>query len=110
MFLFVWIPLAAATVWCGLAGAYIAIRNGTLSSAYLTAFGILSCLTLKVDHYELGAATWRLSFYIGVTRLSVGINFLAIAYLVWLSRLRAAEPVKVPASLHPTGGTESNVV
>src|SRR5215831_10081651 len=75
-FSFLWIPAAAATVWCGLAGGYIAIRDDTLTSGYLTALGLLSCPMLKVDGHELGTVAWRLSLYLGTHRLSIGLNVL----------------------------------
>jgi|SRR5690242_2642550 hypothetical protein len=109
VFSFVWIPLAALTAWCGLAGGYLALRRNSLATGYLTAFAMLLCPMLKVDHRELGWAGYGLSVYLGFQRFAVGCNFVGVAFLLWLYKVRALEGPNELAS-HPTAGTESHLL
>ncbi len=109
VFWFVWFPLVVLTAWCGLAGGYLALRRGSLATSYLTAFAFLLCPIVKVDHRELGWAGYGLSVFLGLDRFAVGCNFVGVAFLVWLDRVRALEGPPVVSS-HPTGGTESRIL
>ena len=86
-----WLPVAILVAWCGLAGGYLALRKDTFDLGYLTAFGLLLCPVLKVDHRDLGWAAYSLSLYLGLTRFAVGCNFVGVAFLVWLYKLRDLE-------------------
>jgi hypothetical protein len=87
-FSFYWIPLAFITAWCGAAGGYLAIRDGHLNSAYLTAFGVLLLPAIKIDGVLLGSSALNLSFEFGFASFKIGLNFLGIGYLLWLHGAR----------------------
>ncbi len=93
----VWMFLALAAAICGFVGGYSALRSGRLRNGYITTFGILYSLALKVEHVELAWSAVGLKFFLGYDRLSVGVNVLGVVLLVWLGRLRHQEAVTAQA-------------
>jgi len=108
-----WMFLAVVVAWCGFAGSYASLRSGFLRSSYLTAFGVLFSLGLKVEHVELPLAVVGLKFFIGYDRLSIGVNVVGLALLWWLKYLRdqearAARNAAAASVAAISGGAPSN--
>ena len=84
----IWAAVAAGAAWLGLYGSYRAIRSNEIENRHLKAFLLIICFIIRVDGKDLGWSAFRLSFFLGVDHLAVGVNFLGIALYLWYARVR----------------------